>query len=250
MQEAFEAQYHRLEETHWWFRGRREMVRSLVKRIQPDRQANILEIGCSGGVLIRQLRADGYQRVTGIDISPDAIAICLKAGLDAQLMDASRLAFPADSFDVITASDILEHLADETQALREWGRVLKPGGALVIFVPAFQFLWSHHDTVNKHFRRYTRAGLIQVLQTNGFKIERGSYWNVSLFLPVAAVRMLMRKMSPPGRQGEVGDLEQPPALANEALIRLLALENRCLRLGFNAPWGVSVMVLARKPQPG
>jgi SAM-dependent methyltransferase len=244
----FEDQYHRLEAHHWWFRGRREIVHDLVVREQPDCNCNILEIGCSAGLLIRALQHRGYARVSGIDISSDAIALCRKEGLDARQMDAQKLSFADESFDLLTASDVLEHLPDEAQALQEWRRVLKPDGILILFVPAFQFLWSAHDVVNKHYRRYRRYRLLRLLQANGLVVRRSSYWNVSLFLPITMIRLMRRTLPQKQETGGNGDLFKPPELANRLLTVLLQLENQCLRRGLNFPFGVSVMAVARKPK--
>lgn len=245
MKKEYEAQYHRLEEKHWWFQGRRHLVRALVLHASPDRTSRVLEIGCSGGPLIQQLHAAGYAQVTGIDISTDGIALCQQRGLtDTHIMDAQRLSFADERFDVITASDVLEHLADAPQAVREWRRVLKPGGRLIVFVPAFQFHWSEHDEVNKHFKRYRRPELCQLLADNGFNLTRSSYWNFLLFWPVSGVRLLRRLR--PQHAAFAGDIRPTPAWLNRALTWLLRWENSLLLRGFNFPVGVSVMALGRK----
>ena len=164
MKKDYEAQYHLLEEDHYWFRGRRHVVHELVLKANRDPECRILEIGCSGGPLIQQLHGDGYRHVTGIDISAEGIEQCRRRGLaDTHVMDAQEMSFADGSFDVVTASDVLEHLADAPRAIREWRRLLKPGGTLIVFVPAFQFLWTEHDEANKHFRRYHRQELSQLL---------------------------------------------------------------------------------------
>ncbi len=246
MKREYEAQYHRLEEEHWWFQGRRHLVRALVHQANADRNCKILEIGCSGGPLIQHLHADGYRHVTGIDISVDGITICRQRGLtDTHVMDAQKLSFPDESFDVITASDVLEHLADAPRAVHEWTRVLKPDGVLIVFVPAFQFQWSEHDEVNKHYKRYRRPELCQVLVGNGFRLVRSSYWNFMLFWMVSFVRLVRRLL--PKREKFRGDIQPTPGLLNRALIWLLIGENSLLLRGLNFPVGVSVMAMGRKP---
>src|SRR2546421_8132304 len=114
MNRDYEVKYHVLEERHWWFRARRDLVRALVLELCPDRSGHVLEIGCSSGVLIRRLQEEGYTSVFGIDISAEAIAESHRRGTpNTQIMDAQRLDFPAERFDIITASDVLEHLADD-----------------------------------------------------------------------------------------------------------------------------------------
>lgn len=249
MQKQYEEQYHRVESDHWWFVGRRQIVHRLVVAATGRRDCRILEIGCSGGVLMSELRREGFEQVSGIDISPRAIDVCRRAGLDARIMDAQNLAFPDSCFDLITASDILEHLPDEGGALREWHRVLKPAGLLVVFVPAFMLLWSVHDVANKHFRRYRRHQLRRRLGECGFCVERSSYWNALAFPGVALIRGGRRlcRRGPPSDDGGKGDLFVPPVLVNRAMLALLRLENCLFHWGVNWPWGVSVMALARKP---
>jgi SAM-dependent methyltransferase len=248
VQQRYEEHYHRVESVHWWFVARRRHVRDLVLAGNPDRKCSILEAGCSAGPLMQDLRRDGYSNLTGIDISREAIDMARASGLDAHIMDAQKLLFPDESFDVLTASDVLEHLADERAALLEWRRVLRPNGLLIVFVPAFMFLWTEHDLANKHHRRYQRSQLLSALVDAGFRVERSSFWNALLFPPVAAVRGLKRALrrSPPPETIESGDMFLPPAFVNRALLTLLRFEDRLFDLGVNWPLGVSVMALARK----
>ena len=249
MQKQYEDQYHKVEVNHWWFVGRRQIMRDLVLACNSSRHCRILEVGCSAGAFMAQLVRDGYAHVTGIDCSADAIERCRKLGVDAQIMDARTLSFPDASMDVVIASDILEHLQDEHGALLEWKRVLKPGGWLIVFVPAFMFLWTDHDVVNKHCRRYQRRRLVQVLGDAGFAVVRSSYWNAFLFPPVAFVRCVKRllRRGTFSENGGHGDLFVPPAVLNKTLLGVLRLENRFSRGGVNWPLGVSAMALARKP---
>lgn len=246
VKKEYEEQYHRLEENHWWIQARRSMVRALVLQANPDRACRILEIGCSGGPMMEQLRKDGYGHVTGIDISADGIEICHQRGLtNAHVMDAQKLTFPDESFQLITASDVLEHLPDAPQAIREWWRVLKPGGSVIVFVPAFQFLWSEHDEINKHFRRYRRAELRQLLADHGFTVTRSSYWNFLLFGPVSVIRLVKRILPQP--RDHRSDIRPTPSLFNSLLAWLMRCENSLLLRGINYPFGVSVMTIGRKP---
>jgi len=247
MQEGFETTYHAVEERHWWFTGRRALVRQLVRRASTGCDARILEIGCSGGPLLQQLRRDGFSNLTGIDISRDAIAVCAKRGVpNVFVMDAQHLEYPAESFDVITASDVLEHLADAPTALREWHRALRPGGKLIVFVPAFMFLWSQHDVANQHKHRYTTSELRVALQQAGFAVERLAYWNFLLFAPAALVRLMKNLVSRPASATGQGDLKQTSKPLNALLQFILNIENRLLLAGLNFPFGISAWAVARK----
>jgi ubiquinone/menaquinone biosynthesis C-methylase UbiE len=243
----YEAKYHQLEEGHWWFRARRDAVFALLLKIRPHRSSRILEIGCSSGVLLRRLAREGYESVVGIDISEEAIAVChVRGTTNARTMDAQALDFAENSFDVITASDVLEHLRDDEKALHEWARVLSPGGHALIFVPAFRGLWSEHDVANQHFRRYRVAELAAKAEAAGFVIERRSYWNTMLLPPIALIRA-MKRMARNKSEGVVdSDLFPPPAPMNQLLYLMLTCENKLLLRGVNLPFGVSAMIIARK----
>lgn len=236
MNEEYESHYHSVEEQHWWFVARRHMVWSLIQELHLPPTASVLEIGCSGGPLLLQLRQAGYLHLTGIDVSSRAIATARQRGLaDVHVMDGTRLEFADNAFDLIIASDVLEHIDDEAAALREWHRVLRPGGRLLVFVPAHSFLWSQHDVVNHHYRRYSGARLRQVLQQHHFQLQRFGFWNNLLFFPTAAVRLLQRWW--PARSK--GDLQILPRPLNQGLLQLLKAENRLSRT-LPLPFGVSV----------
>ncbi|MDO7875074.1 class I SAM-dependent methyltransferase [Hymenobacter sp. ASUV-10] len=147
-----------------------------MRQLQLPPTATVLEIGCSGGPLLQRLRTVGYTDLTGINVSAPAIELaqaCVMANVS--VMDGANLQFADNRFDLVIASDVLEHIEDEQCALDEWVRVLKPGGWLLVFVPAHTYLWSEHDVVNHHFRRYSRQGLCTVLEQQGLRIERSSF---------------------------------------------------------------------------
>jgi len=246
MQTDFEVKYHALEEEHWWFRARRDAVLSIVRGMDLSPRALILDAGCASGMLMRSLGEEGFTEVEGIDISAAAVEGARARGLTrVQVMDAADLRFGDGTLDLIVASDILEHISDDRRALSSWMRALKPGGRLVVFVPAFQALWSSHDEVNQHYRRYTRRHLISLLDSSGFQVLRASYWNAVLFAPVAAVRLLMRAT----RRVHAVDGDQlrvAHPIVNHALLGLLKLENRLLAKGVNWPLGVSVFAIAQR----
>lgn len=251
MNVTYEAKYHQLEEQHWWFASRRDAVYDLVQSRQLPTSAAILEIGCSGGPLMQRLRGAGYTDLTGIDVSSPAIELAQARGVaNVSVMDGAALEFADARFDLVIASDVLEHIEDEGRALREWTRVLKPGGQLLVFVPAHSYLWSEHDVVNHHFRRYSRAGLVAALARAGLHTSRSSFWNAALYFPTAALRLGRRLVSGPvsavQKPGATGDLHHFAGPANAVLLGWVKLENRLLR-HLNLPLGVSVFALAQKP---
>jgi SAM-dependent methyltransferase len=160
-------------------------------------------------------------------------------------MDASRPQYRDQSFDLLIASDVLEHIADETTALENWLRILRPGGRLLVCVPAFMFLWSDHDVVNHHRRRYTRKTLRAALNTAGFAIDRAGYWNFSIFLPATTVRLIERVRVRP-KLSNSDQLRPCASLVNVALYTLLRVENYLLANFCQFPCGLSSFAVARR----
>jgi SAM-dependent methyltransferase len=247
MDTGFEEKYHRIEDTYWWFRARRDYLVRLIRgplRVPPE--AQILDIGCSGGALLSDLHNCGYKNLHGIDVSPAAIEICQGRGCAVvRVMDATQPDYPDNTFDLVIAGDVLEHLEHADAALKQWRRILKPGGTLIVLVPAFMFLWTSHDDVNHHFRRYRLGQLRRDLGRQGFTLPVGSYWNFSLFAPIAAIRILMRAFSSPRRPATDQDVSMPRWL-NSTLVGLLSLENTLLLHGLRFPVGVSALAIAVK----
>lgn len=244
MDVLYASRYRKLEENHWWFLGRRDIIYKLIKDYRRD--IEILEIGCSGGVLIEFLKRQGFTRLHGIDNDEKAIEICMRRGIqEVGVADAQETGFKDKQFDVLIASDVLEHIKDEDKALLEWYRILKPGGKLIIFVPAFKFLWSTHDEVNRHFRRYSKEGLVKTSEKNGFKTEKVSYWNFSLFFPISLVRLSQKILS--GNRKRASDqLFEFNTFMNKILEYMLRLENKFLSAGINLPLGASLFIIERK----
>lgn len=243
MEESYTIKYHILEEGHWWFLARRDIIFKLIKDYRKD--SHILEIGCSGGPLIRFLQRRGFENIKGIDINKRAIEICKQKGIkDVQIADGQETGFKDQQFDIVIASDILEHIQDEDKALFEWHRILKQGGKLIIFVPAFNFLWSHHDELNRHYRRYSKLGLVKALIKNGFIVERASFWNFSLFFPASLVRLSQKLFS--NGKNEEGQLNEITPFMNKILENILKLENKLLSGGINLAVGISIFAIARK----
>jgi SAM-dependent methyltransferase len=256
--------FYEIEERHWWFVGRRAIVDSLLKKRLGDtsRERRILDVGCGTGGMLPVLSR--YGRVTGIDSEPLALDYCRKRGItDVHLQES----FQADGqYDVVTLFDVLEHVPDEAGFLRTVKGYLKPGGLLVVTVPAFEFLWSRHDDLNRHQRRYTKRALVDVLLRSGFAVERSSYFNTLLFPGAAAVRL----MSGGGRERGGGRSKAAtPAAAgspagtstsgsgdealkqlriggsNRALAAIFGSERHLLRR-LNLPFGVSLYAIAQK----
>jgi SAM-dependent methyltransferase len=204
---------------------------------------SLLDIGCGTGMILKLLA--NYGSAHGVDISEQALAYC-REKVNAQLTLAAgdQLPFPDGSFSFVSLLDVIEHAGDDLSVLKEACRVLKPGGAALVTVPAFSFLWSGHDIAHGHKRRYRLPGLKRVGQEAGFTVERITYTNFFIFLPALIKRTLLA-----AREKNVqSDLTETPAVFNSIFLLLYSLEASILSYA-DFPWGVSLLMLLRKPMP-
>lgn len=232
------------EEWYWWHRARTSIVTAVLRQHAPRQNNHILDVGCGAGNTSLALREFGT--VFGVDASCEAAATAHRRGLSAASMDATRLALRDDGFDIAVALDVLEHLDDDACAARELHRVLRPGGLLLVTVPAYQWLWSSHDVALHHRRRYRREDVSTVLERAGFRLEFASYAMSLALPPAAAVRLLERLRPKPAAvsESQSGYVPVPPLL-NAALSWLVALDRHVIgRLPI--PGGLSVIAVARK----
>jgi len=241
----FEATY-RLEEGHWWFVGMRWATASLLASLPTaGGWGRLLDVGCgTGGNLALLCR---YSReVVGLDVSPTALELCRRRGPWPLLLgSADALPFADASFDALTTFDVLCQLppGGDEAALAEFRRVLRPGGALLVRVPAYQWLWSDHDRVLRTYHRYRAGELGSKLRRAGFRVLRLTYGNTFLF-PVAAARRLLQRL---GIGRGRTDLVPVPGPLNRACLAVLGLEAALLR-ALPLPFGLSVMALALREE--
>jgi SAM-dependent methyltransferase len=181
-------------------------------------------------------------RAEGVDISPQAIEFCRERGLDSVKLGAiEQLPYESGSFDLVTALDVVEHLDDDVLGLREMRRVLRRDGRLLLFVPAFMFLWGVQDDVSNHRRRYTVPSLLRAVEAAGFSIEWASYANISFFVPVLVVRSMMRWL----RLRAATEYGINISLMNRPFSWLFAAERFVFERG-RLPFGVSAVCVARR----
>jgi SAM-dependent methyltransferase len=236
------AQLYALEDSHWWFRGRRAVIRALLDGVELPDAPRILDAGCGTGRNLREYASLGAAE--GVDPSPVAVDFCRRRGL-AGVVEAGleELPFEAGRFDLVCASDVLEHVEDDGGALRELRRVTAPGGRLLATVPAYRWLWSRHDDTHHHFRRYTRRELTSRAAAAGWRPLRVSYFNSTLLAPIAAVRLAQRLR----RNGASGsDYERTPAAVSRSLELVMRAEARSIRAGLSLPAGVSIGMLCAR----
>lgn len=235
------------EQRHFWFRGFRRFVRPLLARATRGlSHARILDCGCGTGANLRLLREFG--EAFGFDLAPAGLRFARRSALG-RIARASvvHIPFRNHSVDVVTSFDVIYALEDqdETQALDEMCRVLRPGGRIIVNVAALALLRGNHSVLGEEVRRYTRRRLREALERAGFVIERITYTNISIFPLVAGVRLLQRLGGPPTPEALCREITTPPAPVNALLSALLALEGHALRWT-NMPFGSSVLCLARK----
>lgn len=229
-----------LEEEHWWFLGRGLLVRALVERECRERGGRVerlVDVGSGTGAILRTLLPLADEAV-GVELSSRALELSHERGLDVRRAPANELPFEAATVDIATAFDVLEHLEDDVGAARELRRVLRPGGAAVVTVPAYDWLWSDHDVRHHHRRRYTRSTLRRTLEAGGLEVRRLGYLMSFLFPLALADRLAARTLgrSPRG-------LAVPSRRLNGLLLRVVAAERRPLLAGW-LPFGLTVYAVA------
>jgi ubiquinone/menaquinone biosynthesis C-methylase UbiE len=203
-------------------------------------------VGCSTGVLIEGLYKLTSAEIFGIDVSHNAINACLERWLiNTRVMNGEKLDFDDSTFDIVIASDCLEHINDDRKALIEWHRVLKNKGKLIIFVPAFMSIWSELDHISDHYRRYGRNELRLKLKKSKFKINRISFWNSLFFLPIFLIRLYYGNIHTKIKMDGYNRLQLPNPFMNRLLFSILKVENSILTQ-YNMPIGASLFAICEK----
>ncbi|KXK01481.1 MAG: type 11 methyltransferase [Acidobacteria bacterium OLB17] len=233
-----------VEDTHWWFVGRRAILESFLRPIaaqlgELQSPLRILDVGCGTGANIRMLSQFGAAE--GVDVSDDALEFCRKKGLDVTKGTAEDLPFADESFGLTTALDVIEHLDDDVAGLKEMFRVTKKGGYSLIFVPAFMWLWGVQDDISHHRIRYTKKQIVERLEAAGYTVERAVYANFTFFAPILAGRLLMRVTGiKPASENNINI-----SALNGLFGKIFSSEASILnRISF--PFGVSIVIVAKK----
>lgn len=255
-----------IQTSHWWFVARRIILEDVLRRrLDPAMRYRIADVGCGTGALLPTLARFG--ETWGIDTSAEAVAACRRKGFT-NVFGEDDPQWQGVRFDLMTFFDVLEHIEDDLGFLRRYLTRLRPGGLVLITVPAFQFLWSEHDELNHHVRRYTGRQLRAVITEAGLIAEKISYFNTVLFAPIAAVRWanrlirrvrsrIVRLQRQPEFPGSAAghsmrartDFDRNMPALNGVLTRIFAAERFILRSA-SFPFGVSVMAIAHKPANG
>ena len=239
MERVVYEQMAELDQRHWWYVARREVIAALIRReVRPPANARVLEIGCGTGHNLAMLGEFGH--VDALELDDEARAIAEKR-LGRMVMKAplpELAGVPQKHYDLVGAFDVVEHIDDDAAALASIAERLKPGGKLVVTVPAHEWMWSAHDVVNHHKRRYSKSALRSLFDKSPLRLEAIGYFN-SLLFPVAVAERLSSKL----RGKDEADLTMPPALLNTALEKVFAAERHLVgRLPL--PPGLSLFAVA------
>lgn len=245
------AEMYEQEDVHWWFRGRRALIKALLRRARVleslPPEPRLLDAGCGTGRNLVEFGSLGT--ASGVDAFGDAVEFCRKRGLDdVQCAGLEALPFEAGEFHLLFACDVIEHVEDDSLALRELHRVAAVGANLVITSPAYQWMWSDHDIQLHHFRRYTLGSMRARACAAGWTVVHETYFN-SLLFPLAAVARLASRLLAQmgiGRRSGHTDLDRTPALFNSILELPLKIEAAFVARGGRLPAGVSVGLVCRK----
>jgi SAM-dependent methyltransferase len=231
------------ERTYWWHLGRLRIIQGYVQRVKNDKkELSILNIGCGTGGTIDML--ENFGKTDNVDISDDAIKFMKKHGYKRiTKVDSVKLPFKAKTYDMVGAFDVLEHIDEHIDALKEWKRVIKDDGAIIITVPAYQWLWSDHDVSLHHKRRYTKKGLAKAAREAGLKPEKRSY-AIVFSLPLVTGFRVLNKVLGRKADSETSYVDVPDWV-NSLFSKLLYGEAK-LHKAISFPAGTSVIAVLRK----
>jgi SAM-dependent methyltransferase len=239
------------EDTHWWYRGLRGVIATMLALDKQGSSDNrVLDAGCGTGANLAGLKQKGFHKIAGFDFSPTALEFCKLRGLTAVVQGSiTAIPFRENSCDVIISCDVVTDAGteNEMQAFQELYRVLKPGGRLFLNLPAHAFLRSEHDRAVAVARRVTKREVVGKLKAAGYIVRRATYWNTLLFPIVVAVRLLRREREADLKQPARSDIVVPFAPVNAVLSALVWFEHALLRY-INLPYGSSLAVVAVKPR--
>jgi 2-polyprenyl-3-methyl-5-hydroxy-6-metoxy-1,4-benzoquinol methylase len=244
MDRALYEEHAQLEADHWWFVGRRAIIGAVLARQLPSRQGNtILDVGCGSGGMLPLLAELGS--VTGLEGDEQAVEHAREtfSAWRVQLGRIPEDVPAAGALDVVTAFDVIEHLDDDVGALAALRAAVRPGGSVVVTVPALPWLWSDHDRASHHRRRYTRRRLVEALRAADLRVAHVSYFNTLLFPAVAGARLAQR-----ARRGPVeshSDFTMPSPWLNGLLAQVLRSERGAVAR-WGLPIGVSLIAVARR----
>jgi 2-polyprenyl-3-methyl-5-hydroxy-6-metoxy-1,4-benzoquinol methylase len=246
MKQSLSKQYASYEESHWWCRARRRILRNLISQESLKTGVRLLEIGAASGVNLYSIYPSQVE-VVGLEPDADNAALARKRGAHevvcADIFSAESH-FGINSFDCICLFDVLEHIEHDEAAMRAVSSLLRPGGKVLVSVPAFQFLWGRQDVASEHKRRYTKKTINRCLIRAGYDVKRVTYFNTILF-PFIALCRINAHIFGKGKHSDTSDFEMNLGMIENILYGLFLFESVLLKY-MNFPVGVSIYISARK----
>lgn len=243
MDKSYYRIFFEVQKKHWWFVAKKKIVLDLIRRYVPAKNGGhrILDIGCGSGLMLNALEQMG--ETNGMDMSDEAIGFSREifSGTVKKGFLPDNVPYENDYFSLVTALDVIEHVEDDRAALRTIRAKMASGGQAIITVPACMFLWSEHDVLNEHKRRYTLNELREKLIETGFTVENISYFNTFLFPAIGMVRLINNVL----RRKGGSDVDLPSPAVNYILEKIFSMEKFFLRF-MSFPIGVSVLAVVRK----
>jgi SAM-dependent methyltransferase len=232
----------KIEENHWWFVGRRKLFGQIIESLALSKDSNVLDIGTSTGSNLRMLRTLGFINVRGLDLFDEAIEWCDFKGLGkVDKGDVCNIPHKDCIYDLILATDIIEHVENDQDALKEIHRVLKKSAVSIITVPAFEILWGLQDEVSQHKRRYSKRDLLKKIKNSGLTVEECYYFNYLLFLPILFIRKIVNFFDIKLHS----ENQLNSSFINLVLTKLFSLDIKTASK-IKPPFGVSLIVIVRK----
>ena len=248
MDQKFYQEYYKLEREGWWFKARLSILENYCQAIITKPDIKILNVGAATGATSEMLSK--YGKVTSLEYDKFCCKFLKeKTGIEAINASLTELPLENNSYDMICAFDVIEHIEDDNKAVEEIYRVLKPKGKYFITVPAFQSLWSNHDLVNHHFRRYKKKLLNKLIENTNLKINHSTYFNFWLFIPIYITRFILNNTpikKDSNSSGSDNEIMQSSNIINEILYRIFHSEKFLLRLNIKFPFGVSILTIGYK----
>jgi SAM-dependent methyltransferase len=247
MQESYSTIYVDLWRHHWWWRARHELVMHTIEQLlhgddmPPER--NILDIGCAGGVTFDDLSR--YGEVYGVEPDPNLVGSCPQWRERIELTRFGPSYSTSRQYDLVLMLDVLEHIEDDAMALGRVRQLLKPGGQAILTVPALQSLWSVHDVINLHYRRYDKRGLKRLLEDSGFTVRDLRYFFI---WPLGLMYLRKLLLGPKQRSGKSYTVPIPFPPVNRLFVSLSRSEQKLMRFGIRWPLGSSLLAVVKRPR--
>ncbi|MEP2771702.1 MAG: class I SAM-dependent methyltransferase [Fulvivirga sp.] len=241
MDKTYYHEYYIQERNHWWFLARLRILESKVAQIATDQKLKILNVGAATGATSQMLSK--YGEVTSLEYDSDCCKF-VREEIGLEVTEGSVLDLPYEdqSFDLVCAFDIIEHVDDDQTAVEEMKRVCAKGGNIFVTVPAFMSLWSDHDVINHHFRRYKKHSLQQLFKESG-EVGFTSYFNFYFFIPIYLIRRISNILYKKDRKVKSDFNKFKPGILNNLMYAIFLMEKPWLRMRLKFPFGVSIMLI-------